>query len=69
MSVHSSGLLDVPTSTPIRNQVVSRYCATSLRLGTEARYVELRYAPREPSTVNLDTSNNKHETEAAPGRR
>jgi hypothetical protein len=43
------------TSTPIPNQVISRYCPATLDSRSKKKYVALRYSPRDLTMVNLDT--------------
>lgn len=43
------------TSMPIRNQVISRYCPSFMTC-YNLSHVKLRYAPKEPHMINLDTS-------------
>jgi len=41
------------TSTPLPNQIVSRYCPSRL---CNRKYTTLLYSPKEPRMVNLTTS-------------
>jgi hypothetical protein len=43
------------STTPIKNQLAVRYCPTSEEC-CKKQYVVLRYAPKEPSMINLDTT-------------